>query len=124
MFARVIIMGRLTKKPELRPVTVKNEQRNVCSIGLAVTERKDRTSFFDVDFWGLDAERLAKFCDKGSMIVVHGRLEDHKYTNDKGVEVKTKRIVEDEWFFGEPKRSDEDAPAPTGDAPESWPTQE
>ena len=79
----VIISGRLTKKPELRSTT----KTSVCQFSLAVDNGKiDESGKRGVDFiecvcFGKQAENLARYQDKGSMIELKGRLQVDKYVN-------------------------------------------
>ncbi len=80
-FNKVILMGRLTRKPELR-YTPKGTA--VTDLGIATNrvrndpgtgERREETTFVDVTFWARQAETLCKFLDKGRPLFIEGRLQ-------------------------------------------------
>jgi single-strand DNA-binding protein len=91
-FNRVILMGNLTRDPELR-YTPKGTA--IAKIGLAVNrqwrtesgETKEEVTFVDVDSFGRQAETIAQYMKKGSPILVEGRLRldqwDDKQTGQK-----------------------------------------
>jgi len=76
---RVILVGRLTRDPELRAVP---SGQSVCSLRLACNGlRKDgeayqeRPNFFDVSVFGQQGENIDRYLRKGSRVVIDGRLE-------------------------------------------------
>lgn len=77
-FNKVILMGRLTRDPELRYTPGGNA---VCSLGLAVSrkyrvegEMKEETCFVDITVWGKQAEHCSEYLSKGRSVLVEGRL--------------------------------------------------
>ncbi len=91
-FNKVILVGNLTRDPELR-YTPKGLA--IAKVGLAVNrvwtneagEKKEEVTFVDVDIFGRTAENLAQYMKKGSPILVEGRLRldqwDDKQTGQK-----------------------------------------
>ena len=91
-FNKVILMGNLTRDPELR-YTPKGMA--VAKVGLAVNrtwrseagEQKEEVTFIDVDIWGRTAENVGQYMRKGSPILIEGRLKldqwDDKQTGQK-----------------------------------------
>lgn len=91
-FNKVILLGNLTRDPELRTLPSGN---SVARIGLAVNRRytakdgsaKEETTYVDIDAFGKQAETIAKFCTKGSGLLVEGRLKldqwDDRATGEK-----------------------------------------
>ena len=81
----VILIGRLTKKPELRST---GNGTTLCNFSLAVDKgTKDEkgnklANFFDCVCFGKNAENLVKYQDKGSMISIIGELDTYKYTDE------------------------------------------
>ena len=104
---RVVVSGNLTKDPELRQLAGGN---SVCKLRIAVnTRKKDRDSnqwsdvanYFDVTVWGAQGENVAKYLQKGSALLVDGRLEWREWqaqdgTNRQAVEI----IAENTQFLG------------------------
>lgn len=91
-FNKVILIGNLTRDPELR-YTPKGTA--VAKIGLAINRvwrdeagnNKEEVTFVDVDAWGKQAETISQYLKKGRPILVEGRLKldqwDDKQTNQK-----------------------------------------
>ncbi len=79
-FNKVILIGRLTRDPELR--YVQNTERGICRFGLAINRRYKRqdgqqneeTCFVEVVAWGRQAEICNEYLKKGSGALVEGRL--------------------------------------------------
>ncbi len=86
MFNKVVLIGRLTKDPELRYTS---NNIPVCSFTLAVNRPfqsnvNDRSAdFFNCTAWRKQAENIAKYVSKGSMVAVEGRLQTRDYMDDK-----------------------------------------
>jgi single-strand DNA-binding protein len=86
MFSKVILIGRLTKDPELR-YTPKGTP--VASFSLAINyrykqndERKDETTFIDIVVFGKPAEFCGQYLNKGSAVIVDGRLQQRRWESD------------------------------------------
>lgn len=105
MFNRVILMGRLTKDPELKTTQT---GVNMCRFSIAV-ERKysgknaeKQTDFFDITAWRQTADFVCKYFSKGNMILVEGSLQNNNYTDNNGVKhYSTVIIAENVSFTGE-----------------------
>lgn len=98
----VTISGNLTRQPELRYVS--NDVANA-SFGVAVDRSwKDRetgqfaesTSFFEAVCWGELAEHVALSANKGTRVVVSGRLEQKSWTDESGMVRSRVQIVADD----------------------------
>ena len=112
MLNHIVIMGRLTKDPELR-YTASNIP--VVSFSIAVerdfgkNESGEKvTDFFDVTAWRQTAEFINKFFTKGRMIVVSGSLQTRKWEAKDGTKRTAYEIVADNVYFGDSKSSRED----------------
>ncbi|MBI5633237.1 MAG: single-stranded DNA-binding protein [Nitrospirae bacterium] len=86
MFNKVILIGNLTKDPELR-YTPKGTP--VCTLRLACTTRyksgdsmKDDTLFINVVVWGKQGETAAQYLAKGKSVLVEGRLQEQRWETD------------------------------------------
>ena len=107
MINRIILVGRLTRDPELRRTTT---DVAVASFTLAVDDReKDAngertTTFIDVTVWRDSADNVAKFCRKGSLVAVDGRLRQRRFERKDGSKGSTFEIVADSVQFLEPKK--------------------
>lgn len=84
----VTLIGRLTKDIELRQTS---SGKSVASFTLAVdripTVKEQSADFFTVTVWDKQAENMARYCHKGSLIAVQGRLHSGSYENKQGERV-------------------------------------
>lgn len=112
MYNRVILMGRLTRDPELRTT---QSGTTLCRIGIAVERnfakqgQERQTDFFDITCWGQQADFVSKYFSKGRMIHVEGRLQNDNYTDQNGNKVYRTSIVAERIDFCGDKRSDNGA---------------
>jgi single-strand DNA-binding protein len=128
-FNKVLLMGNLTRDPEVR-YTPKGTA--VAKIGLAVNEvystdqgeKKEFTTFVDIDVWGRQAETLAQYVSKGSPLFVEGRLRLDTWDDKESGQKRSKlKVVCDRFqFIGAPRGKAEftDQP-PAAKAPSSRP---
>ena len=123
MLNHIVIMGRLTREPELRYT---QNGTAVASFSLAVDHdfaNKDTgergVDFIDCVAWRGTAEFLQKYFRKGSMAVVSGRLQIRNWTDTDGAKRRSAEVVAENIYFGEAKRRDADsgydAPPPIPD---------
>ncbi|MCI0744670.1 MAG: single-stranded DNA-binding protein [Verrucomicrobia subdivision 3 bacterium] len=122
-FNRVILVGNLTRDPELR-YTPKGTA--VVRLGIAVNrqwkndngEAREEVTFVDVDAFGRQAEVIAQYLKKGRPVLVEGRLKyetwDDKQTNQKRSRLG---VVLESFQFLDFGRREEGAPAAPGAAP-------
>jgi single-strand DNA-binding protein len=106
---KVILMGRLTRDPEVR--YSQGENLAIARYTLAVDRRfkskNDETTadFIDCTAFGKSAEFAEKYFHKGIKIAVTGRLENNNYTNKEGVKVYSMRVIVDDQEFAESKNA-------------------
>lgn len=108
MLNKIIVMGRLTRDPELRRTT---SGTAVASFSLAVDrDFKDKstgekvTDFIDIVAWRNTAEFVSNYFAKGRMAVVEGRLQIRDWTDRDGGKRRSAEIVADNVYFGDSKR--------------------
>ncbi|MBR5248548.1 MAG: single-stranded DNA-binding protein [Lachnospiraceae bacterium] len=106
---KVILMGRLTRDPEVRYAQNGN-QMAIARFSIAVDRRFKREGEPDADFFnctafGKQAEFVERFLHKGTKIVVCGRIQNDNYTNKDGQMVYSVRIMVDEIEFVESKNA-------------------
>ena len=107
MLNHIVIMGRLTREPELRKT---QDQVSVTSFTLAVDRDRANsagerlTDFIDCSAWRSTAEFVSKYFHRGSMAVVSGRLQSRKWQDKEGNNCVNWEIVADNVYFGEGKR--------------------
>ena len=113
MLNHIVIMGRLTRDPELR-YTQSNTP--VASFTVAVDRDfggrdggEKQTDFIDCSAWRQTGEFVSKYFRKGSMIVVSGRLQSRKWQDRDGNNRTSWEISADNVYFGESRRRDEDS---------------
>ena len=110
MLNHIVIMGRLTRDPELRRT---GSGIAVASFTVAVDRDfsnnqsgEKETDFIECVAWRKTGEFVSKYFTKGRMIVVDGRLQIRGWTDNDGNKRKTAEIVADNVYFGESKNQD------------------
>ena len=113
MLNKIILMGRLTRDPELRHTQTGTA---VASFSLAVDrDFKDKatgdrtTDFIDVVAWRQTGEFVSRYFTKGRMAVVEGRLQIRDWTDKDGNKRRSAEVVADNVYFGDSKRDAESA---------------
>lgn len=94
---KVLLIGNLTRDPELRYLTGGNSA--VCEFGIAINRRfmqasgqeKDETCFLEIVVWGKQAETCSRFLQKGSTVFIEGRLVYDQWT-EKDTQKKRSRV--------------------------------
>ena len=111
MLNHIVIMGRLTRDPELRRT---GSGVAVTSFSLAVDRDfapKDggerETDFIDCVAWRQTGEFVSKYFAKGRMAVVSGRLQIRSWTDKDGNKRRTAEVVADNVYFGDSKRDND-----------------
>ena len=107
MLNHIVLMGRLTRDPELRQT---QSGVSVASFTLAVDrdfQSRDggekQTDFIDIVAWRNTAEFVSKYFTKGKMAVVSGRLQIRDWTDREGGKRRSAEVVADNVYFGESK---------------------
>ena len=106
---KVILMGRLTRDPEVR-YTQGDNAMAIARYSLAVDRRFKRDGEPDADFincvaFGKSGEFAEKYLKKGTKVAVVGRIQTGSYTNKDGQKVYTTDVVVEEQEFAESKNS-------------------
>ena len=104
-FNQVILMGNLTRDPELRQTP---NGQNVCSFALALNrsfkggdgEWKEATDYVDIVAWGPLGERVAQYLSKGRPCLVNGRLQSSSWEKDGQKRSKVEVVAQDVTFLG------------------------
>ena len=121
MLNHIVLMGRLTRDPELRHT---GKRPPVASFSLAVDRDykgqsgEKETDFVDIVAWRSTADFVNKFFTKGRMAVVEGRLQLRDWTDKDGGKRRSAEVVAEHVYFGDSKRSESDtasAPPASGD---------
>ena len=109
MLNHIVLMGRLTRDPELRrtgsgiPVTTFTLAVDRDFGGNRETGEKE-TDFIDIVTWRNTAEFVAKYFSKGRMAVVSGRLQIRNWNDKDGNKRRSAEVVADNVYFGDSKR--------------------
>lgn len=113
MLNHIVIMGRLTRDPELRYTQAGQPVASfsvACERDFGNRDSGERqTDFIDCVAWRQTGEFVSKYFTKGSMIVVSGRLQIRDWTDRDGGKRRSAEINVDNVYFGESRRRD-DAP--------------
>ena len=108
MLNHIVLMGRLTRDPELRRT---GSGIAVASFTLAVDRDfgsrdggEKETDFIDIVAWRNTAEFVSKYFTKGRMAVVSGRLQIRNWNDKDGNKRRSAEVVADNVYFGDSKR--------------------
>ena len=102
---RVVLVGNLTKDPELRHTPSGNA---VCKLRIAVNTRQkdqqtgewgDKPNYFDVTVWGNQGESCAQFLAKGRPVAIDGRLDWREWDTQDGTKRQAVEIIADNVQF-------------------------
>jgi len=104
-FNQVVLMGNLTRDPELR-ATPNGQQ--VCSFSLALNRSykgadgnwQEATDYIDVVAWGPLGERVAQYLSKGRPCLVNGRLQSRSWEQEGQKRSKVEVVAQDVTFLG------------------------
>lgn len=107
MLNHIIIMGRLTRDPELRQT-----QNGVSTVSFSIACERDyvptgsarETDFVDVVAFRKTAEFIHDYFAKGRMIIVSGRLQVREWTDKAGSKRRSAEVIADSVYFGDSKR--------------------
>ena len=117
MLNHIVLMGRLTRDPELRHT---QQGTSVASFSLAVERDfssnggQKQTDYIDIVAWRSTADFVSKYFTKGQLVAVSGRLQIRDWTDRDGNKRRSAEVVADNVYFGESKRSREENAAGGG----------
>jgi single-strand DNA-binding protein len=120
-FNRVILVGNLTRDPELRYIP---SGTAVTDVGLAVNDRRknaqgewiDETTFVDVTLWGRTAEVASEYLNKGAPVLIEGRLKLDTWEKEGKKQSKLRVVGERMQMLGSKGQGGGGAPGKTGAA--------
>ena len=122
MYNRVILMGRLTKDPELRTT---QSGISMCRFSIAVDRgyarqgEERQTDFFDVTCWRQTADFVDRYFSKGRMIHIEGTIQNNNYTDQNGVKHYSQAIIAERvQFCGDKSGASQDGAASPPAAPQ------
>ncbi|MCI8812710.1 MAG: single-stranded DNA-binding protein [Oscillibacter sp.] len=118
MLNRIVLMGRLTRDPELRRTqsgTAVTSFSIACDRDFKSQSGEKETDFIDIVAWRGTAEFVSKYFAKGRMAIVEGRLQIRDWTDNNGGKRRSAEVVADNIYFGDSKR--DSAPGDYGAPP-------
>ena len=113
---KVILMGRLTRDPEVRYTQTNNTM--VTSFSLAVNRRfvkegeERQADFINIVAWSKTAEFCSKFFKKGQQVGVVGRIQTRNYDDDQGMKHYVTEVVAEEVYFADSKKDNVNSEEP------------
>lgn len=97
MFNKVILIGNLTRDPELRYTP---QGTSVCNFGIAVNRRyklgdetKEEVTFINVVVFGKQADTCGQYLNKGSAVLIEGRLQERRWETEDGQKRSRHEVV-------------------------------
>ena len=105
---KVILMGRLTRDPEVRYTQTNNTL--VASFSIAVNRRfvrqgeERQADFINIVAWGKQGEFCSKYFKKGQQVGVIGRIQTRNWDDDKGQRHYVTEVIAEEAYFADSKR--------------------
>ena len=127
-FNKVIILGNLCKTPEIRAIP---SGTKVCDVSVAVNDKRknaagewiEEATSVDVTFWGRTAEVVVEYLQKGSPVLVEGRLKLDKWEKDGQKHSKLRVVCEKMQMIGSKgeggQRKESEPSSPSRDASEA-----
>ena len=109
---KVVLMGRLTKDPEVRYTQTNNTL--VASFSLAVNRRfvaqgaERQADFFNIVAWNKTGEFCSKYFKKGQQVGIIGRIQTRTWDDDQGTKHYVTEVVAEEAYFADSKRENGD----------------
>ncbi len=119
---KVILMGRLTKDPELRYTSANNTA--VCSFTLAIDRRfskpgeERQADFIPVVAWNKLAEFCGKYFQKGRQVAVVGRIQTRTWDDNESKRHYVTEVIADEAYFADSKKNEGTSARPSGSSDE------
>jgi single-strand DNA-binding protein len=107
---QVVLMGRLTKDPEVKAVG----EHSVCNFSIAVNrpfaKEDPKADFISCQAWGKTAEFISKYFEKGRMIALCGRLQTRNWEDSDGKKHYMTEVNVSEVFFADSKKTEDAIP--------------
>ena len=110
---KVILMGRLTRDPEVRYTQTNNTL--VASFSLAVNRRfanqngERQADFINIVAWSKTGEFCSKYFKKGQQVGIIGRIQTRTWDDDQGVKHYVTEVVAEEAYFADSKRESDNS---------------
>jgi len=126
----VILKGNLARDPEIKVVNTNGKQSSVVSIVLAVSryfkrangEKSTETTFVNCEAWDTGAETIAKYCSKGSELLIEGCLKEDRWETKEGEKRSKLKIRINNFELPRKNRTESTEPVANNDSDASDPT--
>ena len=108
---KAILMGRLTRDPEIRNTQTNNTM--VANFSLAVNRRfvkegeERQADFINIVAWGKTAEFCSKYFKKGQQVGVIGRIQTRTWDDDQGMKHYATEVIAEEVYFADSKKDND-----------------
>ena len=118
MFNKVILIGNLTRDPEMRYTP---QGTSVCNFGIAVNRKfkqgddvKEEVTFINVVVFGKQADTCGQYLNKGSAVLIEGRLQERRWETEDGQKRSKHEVVAQSVRFLSKKQGASDVEGPGG----------
>lgn len=118
MFNKVILVGNLTRDPEVRYTP---QGTSVCNFGIAVNrkykqgdEAKEEVTFINIVVFGKQADTCGQYLNKGKPVLVEGRLHENRWETEEGQKRSRHEVIAQNVRFLPRGQSDAGSGASTG----------
>ena len=110
-FNRVVLVGNLTREPEIKYLP---SGTTICNFGIAINHRyksgeenKEEVCFLNISAFAKMAENCGKYLNKGSSVLVEGRIRQRRWDTDDGKKMSVHEIVASNVQFLSPKNKED-----------------
>ena len=128
MYNKVILIGNLTRDPEVRYTP---QGTSVCNFGLAVNrkykhgdEMKEEVTFINIVVFGKQADTCGQYLNKGSSVLIEGRLQERRWEQEDGQKRSKHEVVAQSVRFMSKRQSAPDMEPSRGMSSQSMPPDE
>lgn len=108
MLNEVILMGRLTRDPEIRMTqsgTTAASFALACERDYAPRGQDKVTDFFDIATFGKTADFVGQYFSKGQLVAIRGRLQQRDWTDKQGNKRRTTEVIAERCYFAEKRQT-------------------
>ena len=108
MLNEVILMGRLTRDPEIRMTQSGTTAANfalACERDYAPQGQDKVTDFFDIATFGKTADFVGQYFSKGQLVAIRGRLQQRDWTDKQGNKRRTTEVIAERCYFAEKRQT-------------------
>ena len=104
---KVILLGRTTQDVEVKEFGKGKEKGKYCTFSLAVRRDNENTDFINCTAFGITAELIEKYVEKGQRILVEGRLQVSSYEDEEGKKHNQLKVIANNIEFADGRKEEE-----------------